>query len=101
MASGLKQIAGLKIYGITDPARFDQRCATFAVRIDGFTPLELATQLGERGFFTWDGNYYAISVTEHFDVEKSGGFLRIGLVHYNTVEEVDAFLSALREIAGR
>ncbi len=101
LASGLKQIPGLKIYGITDPARFDQRCATFAVRIDGFTPLELATQLGERGFFTWDGNYYAISVTEHFDVEKSGGFLRIGLVHYNTVEEVDAFLSALREIAGR
>ena len=98
MASGLKQIPGLKIYGITDPARFDQRCATFAVRIDGFTPVELATQLGARGFFTWDGNYYAISVTEHFDVEKSGGFLRIGLVHYNTVDEVDAFLSALREI---
>jgi cysteine desulfurase family protein (TIGR01976 family) len=101
MASGLKQIPGLKIYGITDPARFDQRCATFAVRIDGFTPLELATQLGERGFFTWDGNYYAISVTEHFDVEKSGGFLRIGLVHYNTVNEVDSFLSTLREIARR
>jgi selenocysteine lyase/cysteine desulfurase len=101
MASGLKQIPGLKIYGITDPARFDQRCVTFAVRIDGFTPLELATQLGERGFFTWDGNYYAINVTEHFDVEKSGGFLRIGLVHYNTVEEVDAFLSALREIVKR
>jgi cysteine desulfurase family protein (TIGR01976 family) len=98
MASGLKQIPGLKIYGITDPSRFDQRCATFAVRVDGFTPLELATQLGERGFFTWDGNYYAISVTEHFDVEKTGGFLRIGLVHYNTVDEVDALLSALREI---
>jgi len=101
MATGLKRIPGLKIYGITDPAFFDQRCATFAVRIDGFTPLELATQLGERGFFTWDGNYYAISVTEHFDVEKSGGFLRIGLVHYNTIEEVDAFLLALREIARR
>src|SRR5947208_3212958 len=101
MATGLKQIPGLKIYGITDPAFFDQRCATFAVRIDGFTPLELATQLGERGFFTWDGNYYAISVTEHFDVERSGGFLRIGLVHYNTVNEVDSFLSTLREIASR
>ncbi len=101
MASGLKQIPGLKLYGIADPARFDERCATFAVRVDGFTPLELATQLGERGFFTWDGNYYAINVTEHFDVEKSGGFLRIGLVHYNTAEEVDRLLSALREIAGR
>ena len=101
MASGLKQIPGLKLYGIADPARFDGRCATFAVRVDGFTPLELATQLGERGFFTWDGNYYAINVTEHLDVEKSGGFLRIGLVHYNTADEVDRLLFALREIAGR
>ena len=98
---GLNQIPRLKIYGIADPARYDERCATFAVRIDGFTPLELATQLGERGFFTWDGNYYAISVTEHFDVEKSGGFLRIGLVHYNTIDEVDRLLEALGEIAGR
>ena len=59
-------------------ARFNDRCATFAVRIEGHTPLELATKLGERGFFTWDGNYYALNLTEHLDVEKSGGFLRIG-----------------------
>ena len=101
MMSGLNEIPGLKIYGITNPACLDERCATFAIRIDGFTPLQLATKLGERGFFTWDGNYYAISVTEHFDVEKSGGFLRIGLVHYNTAEEVDSLLEALREIVGR
>jgi len=105
MMAGLKKIPGLKIYGITDPARFHERCATFAIRIDdgkpGHTPLELATQLGDRGFFTWDGNYYAINVTEHFDVEKSGGFLRIGLVHYNTADEVDRLLAALREIVGR
>jgi cysteine desulfurase family protein (TIGR01976 family) len=104
MMAGLKQISGLKIYGITDPARFDERCATFAVRIDdgkpSHSPVELATQLGERGFFTWDGNYYAINATEHFDVEKTGGFLRIGLVHYNTAEEVDLLLAALTEIAG-
>jgi selenocysteine lyase/cysteine desulfurase len=102
MMSGIEKIPGLKIYGITDPARFNERCATFAVReISGKrTPLELATKLGERGFFTWDGNYYAINLTEHLDVEKSGGFLRIGLVHYNTAEEVDRLLAALREIVG-
>ena len=98
MMSGLKQVPGAKIYGITDPARFDERCATFAVRIENHTPIELATKLGERGFFTWDGNYYALNLTEHLDVEKSGGFLRIGLVHYNTLEEVDRLLIALREI---
>ena len=103
MMSGLKLIPGLKIYGITDPGRFDQRCGTFAVRDRSGkrNPLELATQLGERGFFTWDGNYYALNLTEHLDVETSGGFLRIGLVHYNTAEEVDRLLVALSEIVGR
>jgi len=100
LMTGLEEIPGLKIYGITDRARLHERCPTFAVRIEGHTPLELATQLGERGFFTWDGNYYALNLTEHLDVEKSGGFLRIGLVHYNTAEEVDRFLVTLGEIAG-
>ncbi len=102
--SGLGKIPGLKIYGITDSARFHERCATLAIRIDdgkpGHSPLELATKLGERGFFTWDGNYYALNLTEHLNVEKSGGFLRIGLVHYNTVEEIDRLLAGLQEIVG-
>ncbi len=102
MMSGLKAIPGLKIFGITDPGRFNDRCATFAVRDvsgrPGRTPLELATKLGERGFFTWDGNYYALNLTEHLDVEKSGGFLRIGFVHYNTMDEVDRLLATLQEI---
>jgi cysteine desulfurase family protein (TIGR01976 family) len=96
---GLSQIPGLKLYGISDPARFEDRCPTVAVRIAGHTPLQLATALGHRGFFTWDGNYYALNLTEHLDVEKDGGFLRIGLAHYNTAEEVDRFLQALREIS--
>jgi cysteine desulfurase family protein (TIGR01976 family) len=98
--AGLLAIPGLKLYGITDPRRFENRCATFVVRIEGRTPLELATKLGERGFFTWDGNYYALNLTEQLDVERLGGFLRIGLVHYNTMEEVESLLGALREIAG-
>ena len=98
MMNGLKALPKLKIYGITDPARFNDRCTTFALRVEGHTPLELATELGEQGFFTWDGNYYALNLTEHLDIEKSGGFLRIGLVHYNTAEEVDRLLTALREM---
>ncbi len=98
LIAGVKNIPGSKIYGITDPSRFEQRCPTIAVRIAGYTPLELATKLGERGFFTWDGNYYALNLTERLDVEKDGGFLRIGLAHYNTVEEVERLLLTLREI---
>jgi cysteine desulfurase family protein (TIGR01976 family) len=102
LIAGLKEFSKLKIYGITDPARFDERCPTLAVRVVDQsaeqTPLALANKLGERGFFTWDGNYYALNLTERLDVEKSGGFLRIGLVHYNTAEEVDRLLAGLREI---
>src|SRR6266849_1188370 len=100
MIAGLLAIPGLKLYGITDPRRFENRCATIVVRIEGHTPLELATKLGGRGFFTWDGNYYALNVTEQLDIERTGGFLRIGLVHYNTMEEVERMLAALREIVG-
>jgi cysteine desulfurase family protein (TIGR01976 family) len=95
---GLLQISGLKLYGISDPRRFHARCPTVAISIAGHTPLKLATELGHRGFFTWDGNYYALNLTEHLGVEKDGGFLRIGLAHYNTAEEVDRLLSALGEI---
>jgi cysteine desulfurase family protein (TIGR01976 family) len=98
LVRGLIAIPGLKLYGITDPKRFGQRCPTMAVRIKGHTPLQLATKLGERGFFTWDGNYYALNLTERLDVEKDGGFLRIGLAHYNTLGEVERLLAVLREL---
>jgi cysteine desulfurase family protein (TIGR01976 family) len=99
LIAGLSKIPQLKLYGISDPAKFDRRCPTIAVRMEGHSPLELATRLGDLGFFTWDGNYYALNLTERLGVELSGGFLRIGLVHYNTVEEVDRLLAALRKIA--
>ena len=98
LIQGLLEIPGLKFYGIRDPRRFDQRCPTVAVRINGYTPLQLATRLGERGIFTWDGNYYALNLTERLDVEKDGGFLRIGIAHYNTAEEIERLLTALKEI---
>jgi cysteine desulfurase family protein (TIGR01976 family) len=98
MIAGLLSIPRLKLYGISDPHRFEHRCATIVVRVEDFTPLELATKLGDRGFFTWDGNYYALNVTEQLGVESTGGFLRIGLVHYNTMEEVERMLAALRKI---
>ena len=101
MLRGLLAIPGLKVYGITDLQKLANRTPTFAVRVDEHTPLELATKLGDRGFFTWDGNYYALNLTERLDVEKSGGFLRIGLVHYNTAEEVDGVVAALQAITQR
>jgi len=96
---GLLAIPGLRFFGITDPARFNDRCSTVSIRLANRTPAETAKFLGDRGIFTWDGNYYALNLTERLGVEQTGGLLRIGLVHYNTSEEVDRLLAALREFA--
>jgi len=98
LIAGLRQVPGLTFYGIRDPARFGRRTPTVAIRLVGRTPRELAQFLGARGIFTWHGNYYALNLTERLGVESTGGLLRIGLVHYNTVEEVEQLLGALKEI---
>ena len=101
LIEGLQGIAGVHIYGIVDPKRFEERCSTLSLRIGDHHPTEIAKFLGERGIFTWDGNYYALNLTERLGVESKGGLLRIGLVHYNTIEEVDRLLAALREFVAK
>ncbi|MGH9730639.1 MAG: cysteine desulfurase-like protein [Candidatus Acidiferrales bacterium] len=99
MIRGLLEIPGLRFYGISDSARFDDRVPTVSVRLANCKPLDTAKFLGDHGIFTWDGNYYALNLTERLGVEKEGGLLRIGLVHYNTADEVDRLLVTLREFA--
>jgi cysteine desulfurase family protein (TIGR01976 family) len=99
LIEGLQAIPGVKIYGITDPKRSGERCSTLSFRIENRHPNEIAKYLGERGIFTWDGNYYALNLSERLGVESQGGMLRIGLVQYNTMEEVERLLLALRNFA--
>jgi selenocysteine lyase/cysteine desulfurase len=97
--SGLSAIPGLTLYGITDPARFDQRTPTVAFRLTGRSPDEAAEHLARHGVYVWAGNFYAVSVTESLGLEASGGVVRAGLVHYNTSQEVDYCLARLAELA--
>src|SRR6266849_3513660 len=101
MIEGLLGIPKVRFFGISDTKRFHERCSTISIRIGDHNPTEIAKFLGDRGIFTWDGNYYALNLSERLGVEQQGGFLRIGLVHYNTAEEVDRLLAALREFARR
>jgi cysteine desulfurase family protein (TIGR01976 family) len=94
---GLLAIPGLKFFGITDPKQFEHRCSTVSIRLPHHSPVETAKFLGDRGIFTWDGNYYALNLAERLGVQNSGGFLRIGLVHYNTPDEVRHLLATLQE----
>src|SRR6266704_3189476 len=99
LLDGLQTIPGVKVYGITDPQRFQERCSTISLRMGDHHPTEIATFLGERGLFTWDGNFYAMNLSERLGIESKGGVLRIGLVHYNKMDEVDRLLKALGEFA--
>jgi cysteine desulfurase family protein (TIGR01976 family) len=101
LIEGLLAIPGVQIFGITDSNRFDERCSTLSLRLGDHHPTEIATFLGDRGIFTWDGNFYALNLSERLGVEPNGGVLRIGLVHYNTAEEVDRLVAALREFVAR
>jgi cysteine desulfurase family protein (TIGR01976 family) len=100
LIEGLQTIPGMRIFGITDAKRFDERCSTLSFRLGDHNPTKIAAFLGDRGIFTWDGNFYALNLSERLDVEKHGGVLRVGLVHYNTAEEVDRLLAALHEFPG-
>jgi cysteine desulfurase family protein (TIGR01976 family) len=94
----IQKISGTRIYGITDPIEFDQRCPTLAFTRKGFRPSQIAEYLGNQGIFVWDGNYYALAVTERLGVEDSGGMVRVGLAHYNTKEEIDRLIAALKNM---
>jgi cysteine desulfurase family protein (TIGR01976 family) len=97
--AGLLAIPGLTFYGISDPVRFDQRTPTAAFRLAGRSPREVAERLAERGVYVWNGHFYALAVTGRLGLEKTGGLVRAGLVHYNTQEEVDYCLECLQELA--
>jgi len=101
LIEGLQKIPGVRVYGIADPKRFEQRCSTISLRIEDHSPKMIAEFLAEKGIFTSDGNYYALNLTERLHVEQKGGMLRIGLVHYNTLEEVERLLGALREFVSQ
>ncbi len=94
----IEAVQGAHIHGITDEKRLDARVPTVSFSMEGRAPRKLAEQLAVEGFNVWDGNYYALAVTERLGLEHKGGMLRVGAVHYNTVEEISRFGEALKKI---
>ena len=92
---GAAQVAGLRVYGITDVERLDERTPTFAVSVAGMSAEAVATRLGQQGIFVWHGHYCAVAVMERLGLLEQGGLVRIGFVHYNTTAEVDRVVAAL------
>ncbi len=101
LLDGLAAIDGVTIHGLVDPGRAAERVPTVSVSIDGVAPRGAAEALGRQGIFVWDGDFYATGLIERLGKADIGGVLRLGLVHYNTAEEVDRALEAVEAIARR
>jgi len=96
----LTGIPGLRLYGLADPRRLDERVPTFSFTLAGKHPRLVAEALAAENIYVWDGNYYALAVTERLGVEASGGMVRVGAAHYNTLDEIERLGEVLRKIAG-
>lgn len=73
---------------------------TFCFTVEGHSTVELGKLLAERGIFAWTGNYYALDIMQQLGLEGKGGGVRVGAVHYNTLDDISRLVSALHEIAG-
>ena len=95
----IQAVKGTRIYGLTDMKRLDERVPTVSFTLEGKHPHDVAEQLGNAGFYVWDGHYYALAVVERLGLLESGGMVRVGAAHYNTLDEIARFGDALKKIA--
>jgi cysteine desulfurase family protein (TIGR01976 family) len=97
LVDGLRQLPEVRIWGITAPERMRERVPTVSFTHARHRSIDVARLLAERGIFVWHGNFYALPLTEALGLEPDG-MVRVGLLHYNTPEEIDRLLVAMREL---
>jgi cysteine desulfurase family protein (TIGR01976 family) len=97
LLEGLAAVPGARLWG---PPTMDGRVPTFAFTLAGHDPQSVAGHLAARGIHAWSGHFYAVEAIARLGLAESGGLVRVGLCHYNTAEEVDRLIAALRELAG-
>ena len=90
----------IKLYGIDDFDRLNERTPTFALTFEGVEPREVSEFLGKQHICVWDGHFYAQGLCKQLNVLDTGGVVRIGCMHYNTVEELDKLFDMFDELLG-
>jgi cysteine desulfurase family protein (TIGR01976 family) len=98
LIDGLLSIEGVTVQGITNPNAFDRRVPTVSFTHDRVASATIAESLAERNIFVWSGHNYAVEAARALGIYESGGAVRIGPVHYNTIEEIDETVAALEKI---
>jgi selenocysteine lyase/cysteine desulfurase len=91
---GLRELPNVRLAGVQE-ADPNVRDATFGLILDGKRTIDVARALGDKGIYTWNGNFYAKGIVEHLGLDLEDGLLRIGLMHYNTREEIERCLEQL------
>ncbi|MBB1354624.1 cysteine desulfurase-like protein [Pseudoalteromonas sp. SR45-5] len=90
----------IKLFGIDDFDRLNERTPTFALIFEGLEPRAVSEFLGKQHICVWDGNFYAQGLCKQLDVLDKGGVVRIGCMHYNTIEELDQLFNLFDELLG-
>ncbi|WP_105214925.1 cysteine desulfurase-like protein [Pseudoalteromonas sp. T1lg22] len=96
----LKEFPQISLFGIDDMERLAERTPTFALTFDGLEPRQVSEFLGKQHVCVWDGNFYAQGLCEQLGVMDKGGVVRIGCMHYNSIEEIDRLFTLFGELLG-
>ena len=96
--AALGSLPGVRVFGITDPRRLDERAPTFGFTLAGRASREVAAKLAGGGVFVWSGHFYALSVVQDLRLAPEG-LVRAGFLHYNTPAEVERLRQALAAVA--
>ena len=101
LIEGLRDIDGVTVQGISSPDAMDRRVPTVAFTHNRIDPAYIAESLARENIFVWKGHNYAVEVAKALNIYETGGAVRIGPVHYNSAEEIDEALAALRRILAK
>jgi selenocysteine lyase/cysteine desulfurase len=98
LLAGLAERPRFRVLGVRDVARLNERVPTISITAKDRSPQQMCEYLASQQIYSWAGNSYALEVSEQLGLEATGGFLRLGLVHYNTTSEIDVLLQALDDM---
>jgi cysteine desulfurase family protein (TIGR01976 family) len=99
LIQAVQSVPGTSIHGVTDLDRLDERVPTVSFTMEGRDPEALADAIGKEGIYVWNGHNYALAIVERMGLLEAGGMVRVGPVHYNTVEEIERFREVLLKVA--
>ena len=96
LIEGLQNLAGVDVKGISEGKDLARRVPTVSFTVEKQNPEEISNKLAAENIFVWHGHNYALEAIRLMGLEESGGVVRIGPVHYNTLEEIDHTLEVLK-----